>query len=219
MATTVLRHPVRSATTSSASIAPWIGALLAAWLVLVLVLGSRGVFEAPQGAPPLGIFLAVAIPIVLFALGYRTSGRFRDFVLGLDVPLATATQAWRFAGFVFIALQAYRVLPGVFTWPAGLGDMAIGVSAPFVAFALARNPARAASRGYVLWNLLGLLDLVVAVSIGTLVASRIIGVADGVTTAPMGRLPLLLIPAFLVPGFVILHLTALIQARSYSLRG
>jgi hypothetical protein len=216
MATATLPRTAQPATPNSTSIAPWLGALLAAWLVLVLILGAQGAFVGPPGAPPLAIFLAVAAPIALFAIGYRASPRFRDFVLGLDIQLATAVQAWRFAGFGFIALQTYHVLPGVFTWPAGLGDMAIGLSAPFVALALNRNPRVAASRRFVIWNLLGLLDFVVAVSIGTLVASQVIGVADGTTTVPMSLLPLLLIPAFLVPCFAMLHITALIQARRHA---
>jgi uncharacterized membrane protein len=79
--------------------------------------------------------------------------------------------------------------------------------------AIVRKPALSGSAGFVAWNLLGLLDLVVAVSIGTLVASNLINVADGTTTAIMGYLPLLLIPVFLVPIFAMLHLTALFQAR------
>lgn len=216
MATATLPRSAQPITPGSASIAPLIGALLAAWLVLVLILGSQGAFVGAPGAPPLAIFFAVAAPIALFAIGYRASTRFRDFVRGLDIQLATAVQAWRFAGFGFIALHAYHVLPGIFTWPAGLGDMAIGLTAPFVALALGRNPRVAASRGFVIWNLLGLLDFVVAISIGTLVASQVIGVADGTTTVPMSLLPLLLIPAFLVPGFAMLHITALIQARRYA---
>src|SRR5262245_6864618 len=140
MTTATLPRSAQPLTSSSASIGPLIGGLVAVWLALVVILGSQGVFVGAPGAPPFAIFLAVAAPLALFAIGYRVSRRFRDFVLGLDVQLATAVQAWRFAGFGFIALQAHHVLPGVFTWPAGLGDMAIGVSAPFLAFALARNP-------------------------------------------------------------------------------
>ncbi len=46
------------------------------------------------------------------------------------------------------------------------------------------------------WNVLGILDLVVAVSMGAL-----------------NRLPLVLVPAYFVPLFVMLHVAALPQAR------
>jgi hypothetical protein len=154
----------------------------------------------------------VTLPIVIFLAAYRTWASFRDFVRKLDQRLAVGLQAWRFAGFGFIALTAYNLLPGLFAWPAALGDIAIGVTAPLLAVALARNPGLVSSRLFVVWNLFGILDLVVAVSTATLVAWFGIGAANA-TIAPMAQLPLLLIPAFLVPGFLILHITALIQAR------
>jgi hypothetical protein len=73
--------------------------------------------------------------------------------------LLTGIQAWRFAGIAFIALYAQHLLPGYFAWPAGLGDIAIGLSAPLVMRALRRDSAFAASGAFLTWNLLGILDL------------------------------------------------------------
>ena len=131
----------------------------------------------------------------------------------------TAVQAWRFAGFGFLALYAHGVLPGVFVWPAALGDMAIGLTAPWLALALVRRPGFAVSRLFVVWNLLGIFDLVVAISIGALSASLGTGAAREVTTAPMAQMPLVLIPAYFVPLFAMLHLAALFQARQVALSG
>ena len=138
---------------------------------------------------------------------------FRAYVLSLDLSLTTAIQAWRAGGLGFLALYAHGVLPGSFAWPAGLGDIAIGVTAPWVAHALVRRPGFAISRVFVVWNLLGILDLVVAVSVGGLSSALASGAAGEVTTGPMAQLPLVLIPAYLVPLFVMLHLAALFQAR------
>jgi hypothetical protein len=113
----------------------------------------------------------------------------------------------------FLALTAHGVLPGLFAWPAGLGDIAIGVTAPWVALALIRRPAFGSSGVFVVWNLLGILDLVVAVSMGALSSGFVPGFGGEVTTAPMARLPLVLIPGYLVPMFIMLHLVALFQAR------
>jgi len=65
----------------------------------------------------------------------------------------------------------------------------------------------------VIWNLLGILDLAVAVSIGALVPLFAPNLYGTVTTSPMSQLPLVLIPAYLVPTFLMLHLTALFQSR------
>jgi hypothetical protein len=122
-------------------------------------------------------------------------------------------QAWRWAGFGFLALYAHKILPGIFALPAGLGDMAIGVTAPWVILALVRQPAFAASAAFRRWNVLGILDLIVAVSLGTSSAILSTGAPGEITSAPMATLPLLLIPAFLVPLFLMLHTAALMQGR------
>jgi hypothetical protein len=63
------------------------------------------------------------------------------------------------------------------------------------------------------WNVLGILDLVIAISIGTLSALFASGAPGQISTAPMSTLPLLLVPAFLVPIFLMLHTAALMQSR------
>lgn len=185
-----------------------------AWLTLVVVLGARGVFVAAPGAPPLALLIGLVAPLSLFLFGYRFIQPVREFVLSADIRLIVAIQAWRWAGLGFLSLYTYRVLPGIFAWPAGLGDMAIGVTAPLVLAALLRRPGFAADKSFVAWNLSGILDLTVAVSIGALVPLFAPNLYGTVSTAPMTQLPLVLIPTYLVPTFLILHLTALFQART-----
>jgi len=190
-----------------------VAVVLAAWFVLVSVLGAVGGFAAPPGTPPLPIFIGVVAPIVAFFLFFWFSSAFRDFVLGIDLRVATAIQAWRAAGLGFIALYVYGVLPGSFAWPAGLGDLAIGLTAPWVILTLIRRPGFAASNVFVAWNVLGLLDLVNAVSVGALSSALATGAPGEITTGPMAQLPLVLVPAYLVPIFVMLHAAALFQSR------
>jgi hypothetical protein len=191
----------------------FVSVALAVWLAIVVVVAAVGGFVSPPGTIPLGIVGGVTVPLVVFFALFMMSPAFRTFVGAVDLPLVTAIQAWRFAGIGFLALTAHGVLPGAFSWPAGLGDMAIGITSPGVAVALARRPSFATGRFFVVWNLLGILDLVVAVSTGALSSLLATGAATEITTAPMAQLPLVLIPAFLVPLFVMLHLTALFQAR------
>ena len=199
--------PVASGTTLA------LAAVLAVWVALILALGAGGAFATPPGELPLPIAIGVTAPVIVFLGAYWMSRRFREFVLAADLRLITGIQAWRAAGFGFLALYAYGVLPGLFALPAGLGDIAIGVTAPWIILALIRQPSFATSRTFVVWNVLGLLDLVVAVSTGALSSTLATGIAGEITTRPMGELPLLLIPAYLVPVFIMLHLTALFQVR------
>ncbi len=186
-------------------------AVLALWFVTILLLGSAGAFVQPPGTPPVPILIGATAPLAVFLGGYWLWPAFRAYVLSGDLALAAAIQAWRAAGFGFLALYVHGVLPGAFAWPAGLGDIAIGVTAPWIALSLLRRPGFATSRVFVAWNMLGILDLVVALGTGGLLSA--LAAPGEVATRPMAMMPLILIPAYLVPFFVMLHLTALFQAR------
>ena len=103
------------------------------------------------------------------------------------------------------------MLPGIFAFPAGWGDIAIGVAAPFYAFALISGRT-IPKRAFVTWNVLGIFDFIVAATLGALAAPGPLGILAGETTTEvMNVLPLGLIPTFIVPFFIILHIIALIQ--------
>jgi hypothetical protein len=188
--------------------------VLTAWFLLVVSLGAAGAFVGRPGAPPLAMAAGVGAPLLVFFAWLRLSRSFREFVLALDLRLIAGIQAWRWAGLEFLSLYAYRLLPAVFALPAGLGDMAIGFAAPWMILGLVRQPSFAASPAFIRWNVLGILDLVVAVSIGALSAALSTGAPREISTAPMASLPLLVIPAFLVPIFLMLHTAALMQSRA-----
>lgn len=207
------------ASDNSSGIASVVAGVLAIWLGMVLLLGASEVFVRTPGELPLPILTGVTVPIIVFFIAFSALEDFRDFIRSVDLSLVIGIQAWRFAGLGFLALYAHGVLPGILALPAGLGDIAIAVTAPWVAYALAGRPNFEASRLFIVWNLLGIIDLVVAVSTGALSSALAIGVAGEVTTAPMAQLPLVLIPAYFVPLFVMLHVAALLQARRLALSG
>ena len=213
MANLTLSHPAEPRSTVPSGATILVAASVAAWFAIVAVLGARGGFVTPAGVPPLPILLGVLTPLAVFFAAYLLSRTIREFVLTIDPRLMMAIQAWRFAGLVFIALYVYGVLPGLFAWPAGLGDMAIGMTAPWLLAVLLRQPTFAASRTFVIWNLLGILDLVVALTTGALGTILVVGANAGVTTGALAQMPLVLIPAFFVPVLFALHATALLQAR------
>jgi hypothetical protein len=180
--------------------------------LVVLAAALAGAFHVGPDDAPLPLLLAVAIPVALFAAAYAVSERFRDYVLGLDLGLLTALQGWRVLGGGFLFLYAFDILPGLFAYPAGLGDMAIGVAAPF--FAAALYTGGVSRRRLVLWNWLGLFDFVVAFATGIFTSGGAFGLLTGaVSNAPVQQLPLLLVPAFAVPVFILVHFAALLQLR------
>ena len=187
------------------------------WLVVAYLAGLAGAF-APSGTePPVGIGLAVALPVVLVGVALLVSRRFRSWAESLDLALLTGLQAWRMGGFVFLVLYATGSLPGSFALPAGLGDLAVALSAPFVAGYLASHRGRSARRCYLGWTLFGIVDLLAAVTLGVLNAAGPSGIlSDGVvTTDQVTHLPLSLIPTFGVPFLLVVHLLSLARLRTY----
>src|ERR1700744_1696761 len=132
MANAALYHVDQPKVPAVSGVGTLISILVPAWLAVVLISAARGAFVAAPGKPPLGLLTGLLAPLTLFLVGYWTSEAFRDFVLSVDLRLVVAIQSWRWAGFGFLTLYAYRVLPGLFAWPAGVGDAAIGITAPFV---------------------------------------------------------------------------------------
>jgi len=213
MTTIVLRRPAQAEPSGHRGFPLAVRIALPAWFLLVVSFGAIGGFVARPGTPPVSLAVGVVAPLLLFFSWMRLSRSFREFVLSLDLRLIAGIQAWRWAGLDFLSLYAHNVLPAVFAFPAGLGDMAVGVTAPWIMLALVRQPGFATSSAFIRWNVLGILDLIVAISIGTLDAIFSTGATGEISTAPMATLPLLLIPVFLVPLFLMLHAAALLQSR------
>jgi hypothetical protein len=183
--------------------------LIGAWFILALSLSALHVFSTGPNQPPLAFGLAALLPLVLFAIWYGRSEAFRQFTLSLNPRTLTLIQSWRIVGYTFLILYTYGILPGIFALPAGWGDVFIGATAPLVALKLATSAHR---KSYLLWQVLGITDLVLAVTLG---ATSSLLSPEAVPNSAMTVLPLSLIPTFAVPLFLILHIISIAQARRW----
>src|SRR5215212_2568948 len=194
----------RAATVVAATSAAGLGG----WLVLSGLLAGAGVYSLDPGevvpwllvvftATLIALLLATRIPLVSRILADP----------GTPARLALP-HTLRVVGVVFLIVMAQGHLPAAFALPAGLGDIAIGVAAPFVARRLARGTGRA---GAVRFNVLGILDLIVAGIMGFL----LVGLVEVTpSTAPLTLLPLALILTVPVPLAVALHIVSLRRLRT-----
>jgi hypothetical protein len=183
--------------------------LIVVWFLFSLTASAMHLFVTGASQPPLAVGLAVLVPVVIVSAWTALSQPFRQFLLSLDPRTLTFVQAWRIAGFVFLVLYSYNILPGHFALPAGWGDIAIGATAPLVAMKLATPRHR---KSFIFWQLLGITDLVVAVGSG--VTAQLMN-PHGIATTAMTVLPMSLIPTFAVPLFMVLHLICIAQARQW----
>jgi hypothetical protein len=188
-------------------------ALIIAWFFVSLSLSAAHVFENASARLGLSVAMAALTPLVLFGLWYAASPGFRRFTRSLDPRVLAIVQTWRIGGLVFVVLYSFGLLPGVFALPAGLGDFAIGATAPMIAWRFATPAHRS---GFIRWQVLGMIDLVTAVSLGT--TARLIS-PSAPSMQPMTVLPLSLIPTFVVPLLLIFHCISIAQARRWQEQG
>ena len=98
--------------------------LLAAWLVFSLFSSALHLYSNAPNTPPIALGLAVVTPIVLFLVWFASSPEFRQFILSLSPRSLTLVQSMRIAGFVFLVLGTYKILPAFFALAAGWGTLA-----------------------------------------------------------------------------------------------
>jgi hypothetical protein len=183
--------------------------LIAVWFLFALSASALQWFRNDANRIGLAVAFAAAAPLVVFAACFAGSEKFRQFALSLNPRILTFAQSWRIVGFTFVLLEARGVLPAIFALPAGYGDMAIGATATLVAWKLADPSHR---NSFILWQLLGMADLINAVTLGT--TARPLS-PDGPSMVAMTVLPLSLVPTFLVPLFAIFHVISIAQAKAW----
>jgi hypothetical protein len=183
---------------------------LIAWFLGITALGVAGAFESLWNGLPLGPPLALLIPLGLyFADGYWLKSKLIGGFRALDERSAIAVQAFRVVGVFFVVEWWQGRLPPAFALPAGSGDILVGVLAPWVAWRLGEGKPYA-GQSAIAWNILGIADLVCAVSLGILHAPPPLGVlATGITTRALMQYPLCLIPCWVVPIALVLHFRSL----------
>jgi len=156
---------------------------------------------------PLAIFLPVIIgaPLLLF------SKRIGQVLDAMPANWLVALQLYRVFGSWALAAWLHGALPGVFAVPAGIGDMLTGLFALPAAIAVAAGTA-GGRRAATLWNILGLADFAVAITMGMITSPgpwQLI--VPDVQSIGAGDYPGVLTPAFVVPSSILLHVLSLRQ--------
>jgi hypothetical protein len=138
---------------------------LNAWFVLVVILAATRVLYPESGLGALGLGAAVVLPIVIFCLVVARSKALREAFHRVPLALLVGVQTIRVLGVVFVLLYAAGRLPAPFAPVAGWGDILVGVTAPAVAWVVHRGLPNW-RRTLWAWNIVGALDLIVAVFLG-----------------------------------------------------
>src|SRR5262245_61585998 len=179
---------------------------LAGWLTAIWIVAASGALQARAGAVP----LVLPIMIGLFAL-------MRSERIAAAIDLASpgwliGLQVYRVLGINFVILWGLGgAIPPVFALPAGLGDVLVGALALPVAFYVASGAAGGYVAG-IAWNILGIVDLVQAVSLGFLSSPgplHLMALDNPNLLAT--SYPTVMTPTFAVPLSIILHTLSIWQ--------
>jgi hypothetical protein len=174
--------------------------LIPLWLSAALVLVGSGAF-ASTPAPMLPATIVTLTIVTLWsALSNQDGRRWAD---GVPLAYLALFHAWRFVpGVAFLYLHAHGWLPRAFAVPAGIGDIAVALTAPLAAWASGRKE-RGALAGYLVWNAIGFLDLANVVR-----AAAALTLANPSSMHLLRVLPLGLLPTFAVPLTFAAHVLA-----------
>jgi hypothetical protein len=166
------------------------------WLIAAVLVGqSTFLGQIPVPAVQ-GILFGLT---TLLVVAYRWIGPFRTWVNELDLRGIVLLHVTLFVGLYFLLLYRRVELPYAFAVPAGIGDIAVALLALVVAFYPFAEAAR--RRALYIWNVFGLIDILLVVS-----SAARIGLASPRDLSALTHLPLSLLPTFLVPVIIASHL-------------
>jgi hypothetical protein len=187
------------------------------WLAAIWDAAINGRFQpvpdvARLPALPVAIFLPLLIGVPLL-LRSRTVAAILD---AMPTSWLIALQVYRVFGGIFLVNWMHGAASGFFAWPAAIGDMITGI----MALPAARAVASGTTAGYragVLWNIFGLIDFAVAVTMGVLSSpGPLQQFGFEIPLSQLGTYPTVMIPAFAVPSSILLHVLSIRQLRRRS---
>ena len=170
----------------------WIYAILAAALLwgaawsFVPTLAVQRFLPAPQGQAGAIFGLLVALNLLRFVPSVRAMFH------SIDMKRLVDLSVWRVLyGAALLTIGLLGGLPGAFFWSAAIGDIVVGLWG----IAIMQRRTTASNREVVLWNIVGLLDLIHVLALGAIyLRGFYLGNPDA---APLNLLPLVGVPLLL----------------------
>jgi hypothetical protein len=180
------------------------------WQAVVWRIAIGGGFGVrPDAVPKLPI--AIMLPLLVGLPLLLRSRRIAEILDATPPYWLVGLQVYRIMGSIFLVAWTHGDLAGVFALPAGTGDTLTGLLALPTAYLLYHAPQE--NRQWAIaWNILGILDLIIAVTIGFLSTPGPLQlIVQNPPNTLLGTYPTVMIPAFAVPTSFMLHALSLRQ--------
>ncbi|HEX2501153.1 MAG TPA: hypothetical protein VHO73_06815 [Methylomirabilota bacterium] len=185
------------------SIAPWgprgtraVLSAAGAWLGAAWLIGASGRLTTLRPPAPQLVLVGVTLALLVAPLAWPT---LRRFVWTVDLRALVLFHLTRFVGFYFLVLHARGELPWAFAVPGGWGDNVVAATGLLLVM-LVRPDRPGGRRAYLVWNVVGLLDILAVV----LTAARL-AFGDPESMRALLQLPLSLLLTFVVPIIIVTH--------------
>jgi hypothetical protein len=183
-----------------------VGVVLAAWFALTALT------QIPNVGPLPGGLFGIVLPVILVSLFMTFSPIARQTINVINMPLLVSLHITRLAGGLFLLLALEGRLSNPFAFYAGWGDiLAATLAIPAALIAWRANPGW--EKWVLSWNVIGFVDFVSAVSLGTTSATgsplQLFFEAPG--TGILGELPWRFIPSYFVPLYIMIHIALFIR--------
>jgi hypothetical protein len=184
--------------------------ILGLWFVVALAVGASGLYYAVP-TPVVGATNALLVTLTLLAVFLIP--RLRAWVSKVPLQWLVLYHVVRFVGIAFLVFEARGLIPAEFALTAGWGDIAVAVTALIVAFRALPIANRTHWWVVLLWNVFGLLDILIVLRKGIA-----LGLADPAQMVWITAFPWSLIPTFIVPLVLVTHILIFVRLRELSRR-
>lgn len=167
------------------------------WLLAALIAGASGLFVSLVPPFPQAVLLGL---LIVQLLVFAFSPGFRDWCLSVDVRALVLFHLTRFVGVYFLILYSQGRLPYDFAVRGGWGDIATATGV-LILVLFVRPAGKTGWTLYLLWNVLGFVDILYVV----VTAARLAFSEPG-SMGELLRLPLNLLLTFVVPIIIFTHI-------------
>lgn len=180
------------------------------WAAVAWTAAINGAFHTGASSLPL-LPVAILLPVIIGVPVLLLSKRVGQLLDAMPPTWLIALQLYRIFGTQWLVYWLSGMQPGLWALPAGTGDVLTGLFAVPAALALATGTVEG-RKGAILWNIFGLADLAVAITLGMIMSPgpfQLI-IPNGPSVA-VDTFPNVLTPAFVVPSSILLHALSLRQ--------
>ena len=187
--------------------------ILAIWIGTIWALAANGAFQRNIVRNLPALPAAIFLPVILGIFVLTRSQAVARLLDATPASWLVGIQLYRIIGGVFLVYWVRGTIPGAFALPAGIGDVATGLFAlPAAVWVASGTPL--GRRIGIRWNLLGLTDFAVAITMGMLTSpgpAHLLALDHPNTQ--LATFPTVMVPAFAVPFSILLHVLSLRQLK------